>query len=73
MAERGLSTRKCLAYGDLVVIDISRNLLLIISNVRYVVINIEFRCLQEDKYPARSRRGRIYILNGFNKLRVISF
>jgi hypothetical protein len=67
----GLSTRKCMTYGDVVVMDISRNLLLIMSNAEHVTQNNEVRCLSYGKYSARCRRGSIFILNGFSDLREI--
>jgi hypothetical protein len=67
----GLSTRKCMTYGDVVVMDISRNLLLIMSNTKHVTQNNEVRCLSYGKYSARCRLGSIFILNGFSDLREI--
>jgi hypothetical protein len=56
-----------------VVIDISRNLLLIMSNLRHLAHYNEVNYLCISKYPAFCAAGRIYILNGFSELqRIIS-
>jgi len=68
-----MSTRKCVFYSDLLVMDISRNLLLIMSNMIYVARNNNLMCLLNFKYPVLLRRRRIYILNRFNDLWTNSF
>ena len=53
------------------VIDISRNLLLIMSNWQHVTQNNEVNCLLNDKYLSGCSQGRIYILSRINGLRNI--
>jgi|SRR5271169_1354425 len=62
-----------MAYGDVVVIDISRNLLLIMSNTQHVTQNNQVTYLPYSKYSATGTPGVILIPNGFNSLhRVLS-
>src|SRR5260370_37376273 len=51
-------------YGDVVVIDRSRNLLLIMSNRRHITDCNEVKYLSFSKYSACCRRGKFYISNG---------
>src|SRR5208282_1879356 len=60
-----------MVYGDVVVIDISRNLLLIMSNTQHVAQNNQVMYLSYGKYPAEGTSGIILILNGFNSLQRI--
>ncbi len=58
-------------YGDVVVIDRSRNLLLIMSNRRHITDCNEVKYLSFSKYSACCRRGKFYISNGFMYLQRI--
>jgi len=58
-------------YGDVVVIDISRNLLLIMSNPQHVTQNNHVTYVLYSKYRGPSTMGRIFILIRFNNLRGI--
>jgi hypothetical protein len=58
-------------YGDVVVIDISRNLLLIMSNRQHIIQNNGVTCLSLSKYREHSMQGRIFIVFRFNHLRGI--
>lgn len=57
-----------MAYGDVVVIDISRNLLLIMSNTQHVAQNNQVMYLPYGKYSAERTPEFDLILNGFNSL-----
>jgi hypothetical protein len=57
-----------MAYGDVAVIDISRNLLLIMSNRQQVIQNNKVTCLSYGKYSEDCGPGSIYIINRFNDL-----
>jgi hypothetical protein len=62
-----------MAYGDVVVIDISRNLLLIMSNTQYVAQNNQVMYLLYGKYSGRCASGIALIHNGFSSLhRILS-
>jgi hypothetical protein len=58
-------------YGDVGVIDISRNLLLIMSNRQHVTQNNDVTYLSYSKYWQLRTQGTIYILNGFSDLQGI--
>jgi hypothetical protein len=58
-------------YGDVIVIDISRNLLLIMSNRQHVAQNNDVICLSCSKYSKLGAPGRIFILIRFNNLQGI--
>jgi hypothetical protein len=58
-------------YGDVAVIDISRNLLLIMSNHQHVTQNNSVTYVSYGKYLAGCRKGRIFIPNGFSDLQRI--
>jgi hypothetical protein len=62
-----------LTYGDVIVIDISRNLLLIMSNRQHVTQNNHVTCLLYSKYRMTSTLGIIFIPSRFNHLRGILF
>jgi hypothetical protein len=57
-----------MAYGDAIVIDITRNLLLIMSNLQHVAQNNEVIYLLYSKYPAVCVVGIIFIPNRFSDL-----
>jgi hypothetical protein len=67
----GLSIRKLLVHGDMIVMDILRNLLLIMSNRGHVVHYNTVICLADGKYLAIRSLGRIFTVNGFSHLQRI--
>lgn len=60
-----------MAYGDRIVIDILRNLLLIIGNINHVAENMRFMHLSNSKYSAAGTPEGFFILNEFSNLQAI--
>lgn len=61
-----------MAYGDRIVIDILRNLLLIIGNINHVAENRRLIHVSNGKYSAAGTPEGFFILNEFSNLQAIS-